>query len=215
MLIILNLIANISVQRASMAVKIFVLLTLISFAFAIKILKYEISQNNKNLVEAFQAIRNDFVKNFKSKGFNLVLIKNPKNNEIYEAVKLEIIKNAFKSESVKICYIDYTYYGHNRNSAILVDNIGDYRTAAPHIDVKKFQYAAFHTVILLDGNLEDVHEIFSNFWSKSIFNVMILINYNGTLLLGTEPFENPQKCGDTTPKIINRFENGNFIEELM
>ncbi|XP_070496146.1 glutamate receptor ionotropic, NMDA 1-like [Chironomus tepperi] len=72
-----------------------------------------------------------------------------------------------------------------------------------------------HLVILLDGSFEDVHEIFTNFWSKTIFNVMALMNNNGTLLLSFEPFSNPQKCGDTSPKVINHFENGKFSKNLL
>lgn len=197
-----------------MASKAFVLVLMLSIVNSIEITEFEVSQENKNLIEAFRVIRSYLIQTSSAKRFNLMSITDPEHKDIHEAVKFEIIKNAFKMESIRMCNINFLIPGINRYSVLLVDNIEAFRAVEQQIDIKNFQYSIFHVVILLNGSFTDVHEIFSSFWSKTIYNIMALINQNGTLLLSFEPYEDPMNCGHTTPKIINQFENGKFIKEL-
>jgi len=179
----------------------------------------ELSKENENHIEALKIIRNELIKSSSAIGFNLISIDDPESRDIHEAVKQEIIKNAYKMESLRIYNISSILPAVFRYSVLLVDNIRVFKdvasTPALHIDFKKFYNAKLHMIMLLDGNLTDIHEIFSYFYSKSILNVIALLNHNGTLLLNFEPFADPTKCGDTTPKILNRFENGKFTDELI
>jgi len=202
-----------------MELKIFVVIVLLSSVSSLKSNEFELRKTENNLIEALKIIRKEMIKSSSAIGFNLISIDDPKSRDIHEAVKQEIIKNAFKMESLRINSINSTLPAVFRYSVLLVDNVRVFKnlasTTGKHIDFRKFYNAKLHMIMLLDGNLTDIHEIFSYFYSKSILNVMALLNHNGTLLLNFEPFADPTKCGDTTPKILNRFENGKFTEELV
>ncbi|CAG9805377.1 unnamed protein product [Chironomus riparius] len=159
-------------------------------------------------------MRIEVVRTYSLKGYNFISISDPQNREIHETSRFEMIHAAFEAESVRICYNDFSFVNQNRNSAILIDNIKVFRETENRINAKVFKSMGLHIVILLDGNFDDVHEIFENFWIKSIFNIIALMNNNGTLLLSFEPFADPQNCGDTSPKVINRFLNGKFVDKL-
>ncbi|XP_070496114.1 glutamate receptor ionotropic, NMDA 1-like [Chironomus tepperi] len=200
-----------------MALKTFIIyIVLISLVSTIEINELELDENHKNLIDAFTIIRNNLIQSHSAIGFNLISVNDPKGN--YEVVNQEIIKNAYKMESIRISNTRSTFPTIVRYSLILIDSIKSFRdslsTSEQQIDFKKFDNAKLHMIILLDGNLADVHEIFNFFYSKSILNVLALINDNGTLLLNFEPFADPTRCNDTTPKVINKFENGKFKEKL-
>ncbi|XP_070496200.1 glutamate receptor ionotropic, NMDA 1-like [Chironomus tepperi] len=117
-------------------------------------------------------------------------------------------------ESIRICDISHTVSGQNRYSILLVDNLKAFKSSEHLIDIAKFQQTKIHFIILLNGSSSDIHQIFSYFWTRTIFNLMGLINRRVTLLLSIEPFSNSRKCGNTKPKIINKFVNGTFKKVL-
>ena len=196
-----------------MSLKILVIALFASFVFALEISKHELSKEDTNLIEAFKTMRIEVVKTYSLKGYNFISIPDPQNTEIHEVIKLKIIQAAFEAESVRICK-NFTFANQNRNSVILIDNVKVFREIEHRINAKIIKSMGLHIFILLNGNFEDVQEIFNSFWSKTIFNIMALMNNNGTLLLSFEPFVNPQNCGDTSPKVINRFKNGKFTDIL-
>ncbi|KAL7036918.1 hypothetical protein ACKWTF_008994 [Chironomus riparius] len=197
-----------------MASKTLFLILTLSLVSSIEVTKFELSKGNKNLIEAFKAIRSFLIKKSSAKRFNLMSIHDPDHKDVHEAVKDEIIKNAFDMESIRMCDIDFLIPGLTRYSVLLVDNIEAFRDVEEQIVIDNFQKAIFPIVILLNGNFTDVHEIFTSFWFKTIYNIMALINLNGTMLLSFEPYEDPMNCGHTTPKVINKFQDGKFLKKL-
>ncbi|XP_070496109.1 uncharacterized protein [Chironomus tepperi] len=197
-----------------MMLKLFVLILSLNLVFSFKTIDYELTIDNKNLVESFKTVRNEIKKNFATKGFTLMTIADPSNKETHEAVKLSILKYAFETETVRMPNLMSPTHNPYRYSVLIVDNFKSFDTSRSFINSATFKYSGFQIVILLDGNLEDVHNIFTYFWSKDISNVIALINQNGTLLLNFEPFRNPQRCDDTSPKVINNFIDGKFTSKI-
>ena len=179
------------------------------------LLKPELSQDNLNLIEALRVFKTDLIATPFAVGYTLVSIQDPKFKNIHDAVKSEILKNTFKDKIIRISNTNESIPFSSKFSTIIIDNISAFRDSKDYIDVKRLHSAGFQIVILLNGTIDDVHEIFSTFWFKNIFNVMTFINHNGTLLLTFDPFADPQKCGDTSPRVINRLENGKFINKII
>lgn len=195
--------------------EIITIISIFSSAYPLEILNTELSQDNLNLIEALRVLRADLDATTSTVGYKLVSIEDPKFKDIHDAVKLKILKNTFQDKSIRISNTNETFSFSSRFSTILIDNISAFRNFEHFIDVKRFNHAGYHTVILLNGTFDDVHEIFSTFWSRNITNVMAFINNNGTLLLSFDPFADPQQCGSTRPKVVNRFKNGKFVNKIV
>ncbi|KAL7036911.1 hypothetical protein ACKWTF_008991 [Chironomus riparius] len=198
-----------------MALKIILLLMMASLGLSKEIFEPKLSKENENLIEALKVIRYNLIHSSSAIGFSLISIDDPSSKDIHEAVKQEIVKNAYKMESIRLNILRITMPTIVRYSVILIDNIKVFKSSEEQqIDFRKFHNAKLHIIVLLDGTLEDLHEIFTLFYSKSILNVLALMNLNGTLLLTFESFADPTKCDDTTPKVINSFKNGKFSKAL-
>jgi hypothetical protein len=71
-------------------------------------------------------------------------------------------------------------------------------------------YTSFY-IWLLDGRIKEVPEMFNLLWRIQVVNVNVMYeNDRGEVFVETfEPFNN-RSCGDTTSKVVNKFENGKF-----
>jgi len=197
-----------------MILKIFFLILSLHQVSSIEFANSVLSYANKNLIDAYRSVRIEFKKKYSAKCFNLLSVEDPVHKEVHEAMKFEIIKYAFEAESIEMLNIYSSSPDPYRNTVLIVDSIAAFEAHKTFINAKKFKYSGFHIVILLNGNIKDVHKIFAHYWSELVYNVIALINQNGTLLLNFEPFKDPQKCGNTSPKIINRFVDGKFVKDL-
>jgi len=198
-----------------MEIKIIPLILFIPVVFGINISHLELSQENKNLVEAFKIIRNDLRKNYNTKSCALLTIADPLYSETHEALKLDILKNVFNNEFIKLRVAKLPSPKQYRFSVILVDNMKVFRKSDKFIDAKTFHYSGYHIIIMLNATLNEVQEIFTHFWTKNIYNVFVLLNiHKESLLLTFEPFENIENCGNTSAKVVNSFKNGKFTKKI-
>lgn len=197
------------VQKMKFSISLLLLsiTTLKVFTLNITLGNFELSYENKNLINAFKKIRPVVIETFSSKGFNLISVNNPKAKDIHDAVKSEIMKFVFQNESIGNSINDQYKY-----AVMLIDDISVFRAKKMYVDANKFKYSGFHLAILLEGNFTHIHEIFDTFWTRNIYNIMILSNVNGISLFSFYPFENPNKCGDTSPKIVSQFLDGEFTQ---
>ncbi|XP_070496199.1 glutamate receptor ionotropic, NMDA 1-like [Chironomus tepperi] len=198
-----------------MKIEVLFIVLIVPAVLAINISHFELSQEYKNLGEAFKIIRNDLRKVFHTKGCILLNIADPKFKEIHEALKLDISKYVFNYETIRQADVKFPSPKQYRFSVILVDNMKVFRKSERFINAEKLQYSGYHIIILLESSLIEVQEIFTKFWSKNIYNVYVLMNfYNETLLLTFKPFYSTESCGKVSVKIINKFQNGRFINKL-
>lgn len=91
-----------------MDVRIILVILKVALSFGMKVSEFKLSQENKNLIEALRVIR---MKLFPYvAGFNLISLADPEFRELHDAVKMEIIKNAFKTDSLRILNMNYRTY---------------------------------------------------------------------------------------------------------
>ncbi|CAG9805378.1 unnamed protein product [Chironomus riparius] len=196
--------------------KVFLIIASFYFASSIKVSKFELNQEHKNLIEAYKIIRNEVKRNFSAKGFNLFVLADPVNKEEIVAMKDDILRFAFVTESIRMLNFTSSTNDLYRYTVLIVDDIKSFRITKFFITAETFNFSGFHVIILINGAISNVHEIFDHFWTNNLFNVMALMNLNQTtVLLNFEPYKDPQKCGDTSPKIINTFNFGKFVAPIV
>jgi hypothetical protein len=76
---------------------------------------------------------------------------------------------------------------------------------------KQFKFSGFFIIVMINGEIKEIEEIFSLLWQLQIFNVNAMFeNENGEILVKTTlPFSRGN-CNSTKPILINRFKNGKF-----
>ena len=194
-----------------MDIKIYSIILLIPFVIGMNISLPELSSELKNLVEAFKIIRNDMRQTFNTKGCTLITIADPKYKEQHEKIKLDILKYVFNYDTIRLRDTKLLSSKIITFSVILVDNMKVFRESEKYIDTEIFKYSGYHIIIMLDANMAEIQEIFSNFWSKNIYNVIVLMNiYEETLMLTFEPFDSEEACRIVSVNFVNIFQNGIF-----
>lgn len=93
---------------------------------------------------------------------------------------------------------------------ILIENIEAFRSFNEKINSKVFNYQGFYLLVLTDGKLDEIEEIFTTLWKKKLYNINLLVKENENVRLMTFLPFGGSVCGDTRPRTINVFRNGNF-----
>lgn len=174
-----------------------------------------IPKNQKEILAATKVLTNEFFNTFGGKRVNLVLITAPDRKYIHNDFLSSIIKISVKNQVIQLGDIRNSFDKAHRCSIVLIDNILEFRDARKLINAESFHSQGFHCFILLEGTLKNVHEILNYFWALQVYNVYFLGYFNGIAVVSFEPYEDPQTCGDTTPKIISRFESGRFTKKFI
>jgi Ligated ion channel L-glutamate- and glycine-binding site len=78
-----------------------------------------------------------------------------------------------------------------------------------------FRMNGYYLVILINGRIAEIHEMFKHLWKFQIFNVNVMFqDENGDVLVQTFMPFNAQSCSDTKPILINKFTDGKFINGI-
>lgn len=101
---------------------------------------------------------------------------------------------------------------HRRKSnIILIDSIDSFRILERRIRPKYFNLRGFYLFVLLNGEIDELEEIFRVLWRKYIYNVAAMFKDGEVVQMKTfMPFNN--SCSNTSPVIVNSFSNGKFSE---
>jgi uncharacterized membrane protein len=172
-----------------------------------------------NLINAIIEITMFIDNKVQNKVFNIISAKDQQFLDNHEKIQLIIIKEMTKFTSIRILGDDkgLAKRFHKRKTLILVDNLAAFQRIQSFIVPRNYRSYGFHFFVLLNGNSSDLHEIFDMMWKKRIHSIFGLIrdeSDDGVLFMTIDPFANPKKCGDTTPKMLNKFIDGSFVEKL-
>lgn len=98
-----------------------------------------------------------------------------------------------------------------RAIAILIETFDDFTEILREISSKVFKFSGYYAVVLTDGEIPEVEDIFKLFWKRQIYNVIVIFqNQSGSIVSQTfMPFRQGS-CNDTTPVTLNT----NFKNEV-
>ena len=98
---------------------------------------------------------------------------------------------------------------HNKRVYLitLITNYENFQSFYGEINSERFDYGGFYLIVLTNGMIQEIQQIFTLLWSIFIYNVNILVEDNdGNISMITfMPFKE-NECGQTTPTIINSYE---------
>lgn len=99
-----------------------------------------------------------------------------------------------------------------QNILVVLDKIQNFRLLLPSITPEKYRLSGNFLIILIDGKIDEIEEIFIAMWHKDIYNVYVVYEDENTEipLITFLPFQNSSNCGDTTPLSITYYRNGKF-----
>lgn len=104
-------------------------------------------------------------------------------------------------------------HGEMSFDIILLDSIELFWIINKKFSSENFNLHGFYLFILLNGNSDQIDEIFAALWNKNVFNVDVIYEANDCVDVVTFfPFSQ-SICGNISPKLINRFCNGSFTED--
>lgn len=117
-------------------------------------------------------------------------------------VRLETSQNLAKGKELKKCNI------------FVVNSFNEFEQFQKFLSPEIFDFRGNFLIIIINGQVNEIHNIFKIMWKLQIVNVNALFKNNTkTISMATFlPFHN-QKCSDTTPIVINEFIDGKFTKE--
>jgi hypothetical protein len=100
----------------------------------------------------------------------------------------------------------------NRFTVLVVTNFSEFLSIHEKLTSAIFKFNGIFLIVLVDEDVSEVQRIFDLMWKKQIFNVDIIYEEKmGHVRVETfMPFSD-NKCGDTTPIIIDYYANGKFM----
>lgn len=140
---------------------------------------------------------------FKFRDFKTEFFKRLQNltlNKIYTFLRLESTSPKILTRSRK------------RFPIILMERFDQFLEVYRRMDRNHFWLNGFYIIILLNGEIQEIDEIFSLLWKIQVFNVVIIFQHeNETVEVKTfKPF-NPGNCNNTSSVTINTFRDQKFI----
>jgi len=85
---------------------------------------------------------------------------------------------------------------------ILVENFGSFKQFNKKLTKELFRFDGFYVVILLNGCITEMSEIFKLFWDKQIYNAdVVCADVDSAFVWTFFPFSQ-QKCGNIEPKLL-------------
>ena len=102
-----------------------------------------------------------------------------------------------------------------KGSVFIIETFDDFIEIYVTINPNMYQFSGFYVVVLVATEISEVEEIFKLLWTIQIFRVIVMFEDDlGRVFVKTFfPF-NPKSCQDTSPVLINTFQDGRFLKGL-
>jgi hypothetical protein len=102
-----------------------------------------------------------------------------------------------------------------RYSIFSIKDFKSFQNVYKQLSVKSFWLNGFYIFVLVNGEIEEIDEIFELLWKLQIFNVNVMFeDENGSVAVKTFMPFNKEKCDDTKSVKINEFKSGKFTNEI-
>ncbi|CAO1388058.1 unnamed protein product [Diamesa tonsa] len=118
-----------------------------------------------------------------------------------------ILRISSESSKVTMLLDNNPFVCDCRNAKLVEFLNNDGNSFYGEINSERFDYGGFYLIVLTNGMIQEIQQIFTLLWSIFIYNVNILVEDNdGNISMITfMPFKE-NECGQTTPTIINSYE---------
>lgn len=175
----------------------------------------KLSSKHKILAESVDHVINEFL----SKKYEITNIVTPDHSSFAVSdFKNEFLSRSFKSLKSLFRHdissqLTVLRHRQRRVGILLIEALDDFKEILLNFSSKIFQYSGYYIIALVEGEIQEIEEIFKLLWKTRIYNVVVMYESKpGTVRMKTFfPF-NFGICNDTTPVLINTFTQGKFIK---
>lgn len=103
-----------------------------------------------------------------------------------------------------------------RCTVFFIECFEDFLKVLSSLIPNHYLFRGFYLIILTNGEILELHEIFKHVWKLQIYNVNVMFEgpFGDVIVKTFMPF-NDGDCNDTTPVLINKFANGKFVNDVM
>ena len=100
-----------------------------------------------------------------------------------------------------------------RNAIFILENFDDFCVIFKKLTSALFELNGSYLIILINGNISKIQDMFNLLWQKQVFNVAVLHKTdNKTIQVKTFIPFSPGNCHNSTPTLVDEFEDGKFIK---
>jgi hypothetical protein len=176
------------------------------------------TKNYSNIAEAVDQVLNEFYVNSSSK-INLLTSEKTK-LELTDDFIDELLKQNFLNSKVTLIQERWEFLKQfenqrRQNCVFVIKSFKDFQNLQQQLTATKFKFNGYFLIVSIDGEIQEIKEIFSLLWKLQIFNVnAIFEDANGEILVKTFLPFSLGNCNNTKPILINRFKNGKFENGL-
>ncbi|CAO1425859.1 unnamed protein product [Diamesa serratosioi] len=96
-------------------------------------------------------------------------------------------------------------------SVFLIDYLESFQPLLGQITAENYNFDGYFMFVVANGNSSSIQSLFKTLWQVYIYNVIVLIEEDNQISLMSFIPYNKRVCGDTTPVIINKFNNGSLL----
>jgi Bacterial extracellular solute-binding proteins, family 3 len=98
--------------------------------------------------------------------------------------------------------------GQRHKNIFVIEDFKGFLQIYAKIVPKNFKLNGHYLIVLINGQISEIQEMFKLLWKFQIFNVNVMFeDENGEVLVKTFMPFNVQNCNDTTPILISKFKN--------
>ena len=171
------------------------------------------------LTDAVEVILRHVTK-LEARTINIITINDQKFKDQRDFKDLLLKKSSKKSEPIfKLEFheeMQVIQFSKRRHCLFLAPNFEVFLKIYKNISSEFFKFNGVYIVVLLNGEIPEIKDILKLLWKIHIYNVLIVFEAtkDSINVISFNPFTF-ESCSDTSPILVNTFENGSFVKPVM
>lgn len=176
---------------------------------------YSDFERNKYLLSALNVISKEVISK-QASILDLILTSSDINLRDFsnQLFKLLMEDQNFKIRQQSVNFINNIELIEPRKfSIITTDSYENFKTFSEKFNNKSFDTHGYLLIVLINGEITEISEIFSELWKGGLYNVFVMFedSVSHVSIVTFRPYQSSTNCWNTTPLRINKFINGSFI----
>lgn len=210
-------------------IQVSLLLTLLRFGFSLqadqsrrqinyRLLPTEGDSVNREFIKAIEILVHRALKYNYQTCYIISAVHDDK-DEYFINFKTELLTIINKNYGIRLETMDFNnsiIHKVRQNTIFLIDDIENFQIVEKTIIPERYRMNGNFLFVLVDGYFDELQEIYDALWKRNIFSCYVIYEYGSDIILNTFfPFDNSSSCGSTKPKIVSRFLNGKFDNNVL
>ena len=175
-------------------------------------------QNYQTLANAIKIISEEIVSEY-TQVCNLIYTTNSYEVNVFRDTFMKTLMAGHRircrqQQSIRIEPL--TTKNYRKFSVFCIQEFLDFEKIYSKIDSRNFQHHGYFIIVLINGKIDEIEDIFEKMWTIHIFNVIVIYEdlHKRLQIFTFFPFRSSTDCSNTTSVLINEFVNGSFTQGI-